>query len=76
MRTLAFLSIQEWHFRGPIYIGDTIKVQTRVVAKEVRGRGRRGVITWQRQILNQEGKLAQEGVTMTLVEARAADSPR
>jgi 3-hydroxybutyryl-CoA dehydratase len=70
MRTLAFLSIQEWHFRGPIYIGDTIKVKTKVLAKEPRGRGRRGIITWQRQIFNQEAKLTQEGVTLTMVEGR------
>ena len=72
MRTLAFREIKEWHFREPIFIGDTIHVKTRVLAKEVRSRGRRGYITWQRQIINQAGKVAQEGVSVTLVEGRAA----
>jgi acyl dehydratase len=73
MRTLAFLSVREWHFREPAFIGDTIRVRTTVLEKESRARGRRGVITWQRQIVNQEHKVVQEGVTVTLVEGRARD---
>src|SRR5262249_49518108 len=72
MRTLAWLEIREWHFRGPIFIGDTIRVRSSVTAKEPRSRGRRGIVTWQRQIANQEGKVVQEGVTLTLDEGRAA----
>src|SRR5881275_2785971 len=72
MRTLAFLSIREWHFREPVFIGDTIHVRSEVVEKETRARGRRGVITWKRQLINQEEKIVQEGVTLTLVEGRAA----
>lgn len=72
MRTLAFMSIREWHFRAPAFVGDTLRVKTRVLEKEVRSRGRRGVITWERRILNQAGKVIEEGVTLTLVEGRAA----
>jgi acyl dehydratase len=72
MRTLALLKVQEWHFNGPIFIGDTIRVRSVVVNKEVRSRGRRGAITWQRQIMNQLGKIVQEGVTVTLVQGRVA----
>jgi acyl dehydratase len=70
MRTLAFLSIREWNFKEPVFIGDTIHLHTRVLQKEVKARGRRGVITWGRRIINQEGKVVQEGVTLTLVEGR------
>ena len=83
MRTLAIMAIREWHFKEPIFVGDTIRVRSTVLEKELRGRGRRGVITWGRQIVNQEGKVVQEGVTRTLVEGRgprrddagAADEP-
>jgi acyl dehydratase len=70
MRTLAFLVLREWHFREPVFIGDTIRIRSRVVSKELRGRGRRGVITWQRQLVNQDGKVVQEGISETLVEGR------
>jgi acyl dehydratase len=70
MRTLAFLSIRDWQFKGAVFIGDTIRLRSKVLEKETRARGRRGVITWQREIINQEGKVVQEGITLTLVEGR------
>jgi acyl dehydratase len=72
MRTLAFLSIREWHFREPVFIDDTIHVHTKVLEKQAKGRGKRGVVTWQRQIVKQDAKIVQEGITLTLVEGRAA----
>jgi 3-hydroxybutyryl-CoA dehydratase len=72
MRTLAFVSIREWHFNAPVFIGDTIRLRTRVLEKEVRAPGRRGAITWARQLINQAGKVVQEGVILTLIECRAA----
>jgi len=75
MRTLAVLTIRDWQFKEPVFAGDTIHVRSKVLDKEVRGRGRRGVITWQRQILNQENKAVQEGVTLTLVEGRGPAKP-
>jgi 3-hydroxybutyryl-CoA dehydratase len=70
MRTLAFLAIKDWQFLGPVFIGDTIHVRATIVAKEERSRGRRGVITWQRQIVNQNGKAVEEGIVLTLVDGR------
>jgi acyl dehydratase len=77
MRTLAFLEIREWQFKGPVFIGDTIHGRARVVSIEPRSRGRRAAITWSRAIINQDGKVVQEGIILTLVEGRAAvkDAP-
>ena len=72
MRTLAFISIKDWQFKGPVFIGDTIRVRSKVLEIEVRARGRRAGITWQREIMNQESKTVQEGIIVTLVEGRAA----
>lgn len=72
MRTLAFLEIRDWQFKGPIFIGDTVRAQSKVLQKESRGRGRRGIITWQRRLINQEGRVVQEGITLTLVEGRSS----
>ena len=70
MRTLAFVAIRDWQFRTPVFIGDTLRVRVKVLEKELRARGRRGQVVWQRQVVNQDGKVVQEGVTVTLVEAR------
>lgn len=70
MRTLAFVGIKEWKFLDPVYIGDTIRARAKVLEKEERSRGRRGIVTWERQIVNQHNKVVQAGVSVTLVEGR------
>src|SRR5438067_13004682 len=42
MRTIAFLAVRDWQFKGPVFAGDTVHVRTKVLHKEVRGRGKRG----------------------------------
>lgn len=74
--TIAFLEIISWTFQNPILIGDTIKVVTRVDALEPRARGRRGIVTWHRQVLNQREEIVQEGRTRTLVRGRFVESKR
>jgi acyl dehydratase len=70
VETMAFLGIVEWNFLQPIAFGDTIHVISRVAALEPRSRGRRGVVTWNRRLVNQHGKVLQEGLTKTLVRGR------
>lgn len=72
MRTLALLELREWHFREPVFFGDTVRVVTRVVEKVEKARGRRGEVLWKREVVNQDGKTVLEGTTRTLVEGRAA----
>jgi acyl dehydratase len=71
MRTAAFVRLCDWTFLKPIYCGDTVHVRTEVLSKELKGRGRRGLVIWKRQLINQAGVVVQEGTTETLVEARA-----
>lgn len=70
VHTLAFLAILEWRFLRPIAIGDTLRVITRVLELQARAQGRRGMVTWNRRLLNQRGETVQEGRTQTLVQGR------
>ena len=72
--TMAFLGILSWTFHKPILFGDTIRVFSRVEALEPRAKGRRGVVTWHRRIVNQAGDMVQEGRTQTLVRSRLSPS--
>jgi acyl dehydratase len=76
MRTIAFIQVSEWNFRGPVFIGDTIRLRSRLLEKNLKGRGRRGEMVWYRGIVNQEGKIVQEGKLVTLVECRAISRNR
>jgi acyl dehydratase len=67
--TLAFLGLR-WRFKGPIKIGDTIKVRMKVTEKKETSKPDRGIVTIQRQVLNQRGELVQEGDTELMIERR------
>jgi acyl dehydratase len=67
--TLAFVGLR-WKFKGPIKIGDTIRVRARVAAKKETAKADRGLITLERSVLNQRDEVVQEGETDLLVERR------
>jgi acyl dehydratase len=67
--TLAFTGVR-WKFKGPIKIGDTIRVRAKVVAKRETDKPDRGLITLDRRVLNQRDEVVQEGETDLLVERR------
>ena len=60
----------KWKFRGPIKIGDTLHAWARVVAKKDADEPSWGVVTMERQVLNQRGEVVQEGETEHLVSRR------
>lgn len=70
VRTIAFIAVRAWHFREPIFPGDTVRLRSKVLEKTVKGRGRRGEVVWYRGIVNQDGRVVQEGELITLVEGR------
>ena len=67
--TLAFVGMR-WKFKGPIKIGDTVRLRARVSAKQDDGKPDHGLITVQRTLVNQRNEVVQEGETDLLVEKR------
>jgi acyl dehydratase len=70
VRTMAMLRVNVWNFNLPVFPGDTVRSVSRVKEKTVRGRGRRGEVVWYRAVINQDGKVVQDGEVVTLVECR------
>ena len=74
MLTDAFVRIIEWQFLKPLFAGDTVHVETEVMAVSPSGR-RRGLVTWRRRLVNQAGDVVQEGTFETLVRRSSARGP-
>ena len=75
VRIIALTGVRWWKFTLPVFIGDTVHVRAKVVEKTVKGRGRRGEVVWYRAIVNQDGKVVQEGEITMLVECRPLPRP-
>jgi len=67
--TLAFLGLR-WKFKGPIKIGDTIRVRAKVIGKRETSKPDRGIVILERQVINQKGEVVQEGETDLMVARR------
>ncbi len=66
----GLLSALKWKFKGPIKIGDTVHVLSRIVGKRAEPDAGRGLVTVERRLVNQRGEVVQEGETEHVVERR------
>lgn len=65
---IAFIGIRDWKFLGPIYFGDTMRVEYEVVEqRRSTTKPDRGVIDFAVRVINQHGDVVQQGVKTMLI---------
>ena len=57
---LALLQIDGWRMLGPVKHGDTIRMHAKVLEKKESSKADRGVVTFLRRCVKQDGSIAQE----------------
>jgi acyl dehydratase len=67
---LAFLGMT-WQFHIPIRIGDTVHVIQRVKEMHEGVKPDRGVLTFEKELINQKGEIVQTGTTTVLLKKRS-----
>ena len=67
---IAFYGMDKLRFTRPVFIGDTIHVVKKVIAKERKGADR-GVVTFETTVLNQNGETVIIYTDKLLVKARS-----
>ena len=66
---LALLELN-WQFKGPIFLGDTIHVEQQVKEMRESSTGDRGVLKFEKKVINQRGEVVQTGTTTILLAKR------
>lgn len=66
---LAFLELK-WQFKLPIFIGDTIHVEQVVKEMCEDSKKDRGMLTFEKEIINQRNEVVQTGTTTVLLAKR------
>lgn len=69
---LALLQVDGWKMLGPVKHGDTIHMVTKVISKKESSKPDRGVVTFQRRIVKQDGSTVQEMTSSYLYRRRPA----
>lgn len=68
---VAFLGMT-WSFQKPIRIGDTVHVVQRVKEMRKTAKENRGVITFDKELVNQKEEIVQKGTTTVLMARRTS----
>lgn len=66
----GLLSIEEWKFLNPIFIGDTVHVEMEIQGKRLTSKPDRGVLQRRFKIIKQDGVVAQDGRAPMLIAVR------
>jgi acyl dehydratase len=67
---LALLELT-WQFKAAIYIGDTIHVEQIVKSMRETSAGDQGILTFEKEVINQKNEVVQTGTTTILLAKRA-----
>lgn len=66
---LAFLELK-WQFKLPLFIGDTIHVEQIVKEMHEDSKKDRGILTFEKEVINQRNEVVQTGTTTVLLAKR------
>lgn len=70
---VAMLSVDQWQFLGPIFVGDTLSVRMTIIGKRLTKNGTCGVIDREFEVRNQRHEVIQRGRSDALIKLRPQD---
>jgi acyl dehydratase len=67
---MGLLEIRSWRFHAPVFIGDTLRVETEITDLRPTSKPDRGIVVQRISVRNQDDVLAQEGEFVALLKRR------
>jgi acyl dehydratase len=68
--TIALLGFRDWKFVAPIFVGDTISCQMKIIDKRITRSGDRGFLDRRLSLWNQRQECVQEGTSQILIRLK------
>jgi acyl dehydratase len=68
---IAATGLQDWRYHLPIVVGDTLHTETEIVGKRITSDGKRAIIDRRIKLINQEGRVIQEGLAGAMLRLAA-----
>jgi acyl dehydratase len=69
---MGLLEIRSWRFLAPVFIGDTVRVETEIAELRPTSKADRAVMTQRVSVLNQDDAVVQQGELVALLKRRDA----
>lgn len=67
---IAFLGIEQWAFKKPVLMGDTVHVRIRIDSMRPTSDGKRGILRRAVTIINQREEVVQDGILATMIRRK------
>ena len=71
---MGLLELRTWRFLAPVFIGDTVRVETEISELRPTSKPDRAVMTQRVSVLNQDDTVVQQGELVALLKRRDAPS--
>lgn len=71
---IGALGLNDWKFRAPLFVNDTVHVTVELTGKRATSDGLRGVLERRIRLVKDDGQITQEGVLATLVHRAKENS--
>jgi acyl dehydratase len=68
--SIALLGIDDWRFRRPLSIGDTVRCRVEILGARLTSKGDAGILSRRFALLNQRDEVVQEGEIGLMVSLR------
>ena len=72
--SMGYIGLEEWTFKAPIFIGDTIHVRTTIIGKKETSKPEQGYLKRRVELINQEDDVVQKGIVSMMLKRRTADN--
>jgi acyl dehydratase len=74
--SIALLGIDDWRFRRPLSIGDTVRCRVEILDTRLTSKGDAGILSRRFTLLNQGDEVVQEGEIGLMVSVRPSNPDR
>ena len=72
---IAFLAVEDWQFKKPIFMGDTVHCRVKVAEiHPSRSKPDRGVLKLYIEMVNQDGEICQTGIQTLMMRAHRPEA--
>ncbi|CAM3488711.1 MaoC/PaaZ C-terminal domain-containing protein [Aeromicrobium ponti] len=68
---MAFMGVQDWSFKKPVFIGDTVHVKMEIIEKKETSKPDRGIIVRSHKVYNQHEEIVQEGKELLMIHRKS-----
>ena len=67
---IAALGLSQWRYLKPLFVGDTVHVEVKILSKRTTSNPERGILEREIRLINHNGDVVHEGILQTMARRR------